>query len=113
MLYGIAYNIIMKQIVYYTTLDKKCPYLDWYNSLDKSIRKRIDMRIDKLEEGHYGDYKCISNDLFELRCKFGSGYRIYFTEEENVIVLILCAGDKSTQKKDIQKAKEIIKEIKE
>ena len=103
----------MKQIIYYTTIDNKCPYLDWYNSLDKSIRKRIDMRIDKLEEGHYGDCKCISNDLFELRCKFGSGYRIYFTEEENVIVLILCAGDKSTQKKDIQKAKEIIKEIKE
>ena len=103
----------MKQIIYYTTIDNKCPYLDWYNSLDKNIRKRIDMRIDKLEEGHYGDYKCISNDLFELRCKFGSGYRIYFTEEENIIVLILCAGDKSTQKKDIQKAKEIIKEIKE
>ena len=71
------------------------------------------MRIDKLEEGYYGDYKCVSNDLFELRCKFGSGYRIYFTEEENIIVLILCAGDKSTQKKDIQKAKNIIKEIKE
>lgn len=103
----------MKQIIYYTTIDNKCPYLDWYNSLDKSIRSRIDMRIDKLEEGHYGDYKCISNDLFELRCKFGSGYRIYFTEEENVIILILCAGDKSTQKKDIQKAKDIIKEIKE
>jgi putative addiction module killer protein len=113
MLYGVAYNMIMKQIIYYTTSDNKCPYLDWYNSLDKSIRKRIDMRIDKLEEGHYGNYKCISNDLFELRCKFGSGYRIYFTEEENIIILILCAGDKSTQKTDIQKAKDIIKEIKE
>ena len=44
---------------------------------------------DKLEEGHYGDYKCIGEDLFELRCKFGSGYRIYYTEEENIIIIFL------------------------
>jgi len=103
----------MKKIFYYRTNSGKCPYLEWYNSLDKSIRKRIDMRIDMMEEGHYGDYKCISQDLYELRCKFGSGYRIYFTEDENIIILILCAGDKSSQPKDIQKAKDIIKEIKE
>lgn len=103
----------MKQILYYTTENNKCPYLNWYNSLDKSIQRRIDMRIDKLEEGHYGDYKQLSNDLYELRCKFGSGYRIYFTEQENIIVLILCAGDKSSQTKDIKKAKEIIEQVKE
>ncbi|MCI5888868.1 MAG: hypothetical protein MRZ62_05065 [Brachyspira sp.] len=43
----------MKQILYYTTSNNKCPYLDWYHSLDNSIKKRIDMRIDKLEEGQY------------------------------------------------------------
>lgn len=103
----------MKQILYYTTSSNKCPYLDWYHSLDNSIKKRIDMRIDKLEEGQYGDYKCISQDLYELRYKFGSGYRIYFTEQDDIIILILCAGDKSTQSKDIQKAKDIINKIKE
>ena len=112
-MYAIPYNNNMKQIIYYTTEENKCPYLDWYNSLDKSIKNRIDMRIDRLEEGHYGDCKCISQDLFELRCKFGSGYRIYFTEQEDIIILILCAGDKSTQTKDIQKAKDIIKNIRE
>ena len=71
------------------------------------------MRIDKLEEGQYGDFKCIYQDLYELRCKFGSGYRIYFTEQDNIIILILCAGNKSTQTKDIQKAKEIINNIRE
>ncbi|MDY6309908.1 MAG: type II toxin-antitoxin system RelE/ParE family toxin [Cyanobacteriota bacterium] len=99
--------------MYYTTSDGKCPYLNWYNALDNSIKLRIDMRIDKLEEGLYGDCKCIAQDLFELRCKFGSGYRIYFTEQEDIIILILCAGDKSTQSKDIKRAKEIIKMIKE
>ena len=103
----------MKQVLYYTTDDNKCPYLDWYNSLDKSLQGRIDRRIDKLEEGHYGDYKCISQDLFELRFQYGSGYRIYFTEQDNIIVFILCAGDKSSQKNDIKKAQKIIKEIKE
>lgn len=103
----------MKRILYYTTEDNKCPYLAWYKSLDKSIQRRIDMKIDKLEEGYYGDYKQLTSDLYELRCKFGSGYRIYFTEQENIIILILCAGDKSTQSKDIKKAKDIIETIKE
>ncbi len=112
-MYGIAYTINMKQILYYTTEDNKCPYLAWYKSLDKSFQRRIDMRMDKLEEGHYGDYKQLTSDLYELRCKFGSGYRIYFTEQENIIILILCAGNKSTQLKDIEKAKNIIEKIKE
>ena len=103
----------MKQVIYYTTADGKCPYQDWYKKLDKSVRQQIDRRIDRLEEGNYGDYKKISNDLFELRFKIGSGYRIYFTEVQDVIILLLCAGDKSSQSKDIAKAKAIIKEIKE
>lgn len=81
--------------------------------MDKSVRQQVDRRIDRLEEGNYGDYKRISNDLFELRFKMGSGYRIYFTESQDVIILILCAGDKSSQSKDIAKAKTIINEIKE
>ena len=81
--------------------------------MDKSVRQQVDCRIDRLEEGNYGDYKRISNDLFELRFKMGSGYRIYFTESQDVIILILCAGDKSSQSKDIAKAKTIINEIKE
>lgn len=112
-LYVTTYNIFMKQILYYTTEDGKCPYMIWYNSLDKSIRKRIDMRIDKLEEGYYGDKKSISKDLYELRFKCGSGYRIYYTEQDNIIIFILCAGDKSSQVKDIKKAKEILNKIKE
>lgn len=103
----------MKQVIYYTTIDGKCPYQDWYKKLDKSVRQQVDRRIDRLEEGNYGDYKRISNDLFELRFKIGSGYRIYFTESQDVIILVLCAGDKSSQSKDIAKAKTIINEIKE
>ncbi len=110
-LYAIAYNSYMKQVLYYTTSDGKSPYFDWYNKLDNSIKQKIDIRINRLKNGSYGDFKRISNYLIELRFKLGSGYRIYCTEAENIIILILCAGDKSTQAKDIEKAKLIIKEI--
>lgn len=103
----------MKKIIYYVTEDGKCPFDIWFNKLDKSVKARVLSRIERLEEGHYGDYKCIAEDLYELRLKFASGYRIYFTEQNNIIIMILCAGDKSTQRNDIKKAKEIIENIKE
>lgn len=79
-------------------------------SLDKITRKRISQRIDKIEEeNYYGDFKKLTNDLNELRFKFGSGYRVYYHETDNIVVLLLCAGDKSTQTKDIDKAKEYLK----
>lgn len=102
----------MKQISFYTTQNGKCYFIEWFNSLDNSIKQRVLKRIHQLEDGNYGDFKKLSVDLSELRLKFGSGYRIYYTEEDNTIILILCAGDKSTQPKDIKKAQNIIKEIK-
>ena len=54
----------MKQIIYYTTIDGKCPYLDWYKKLDKSVRQQVDRRIDRLQEGNYGE-KTIINEIKE------------------------------------------------
>ncbi len=111
-MYVIAYNISMKQIIYYVTEDGKCPYKIWFNKLDKVVKARIANRVLKLEEGHYGDCKKLSSDLSELRFKFGSGYRVYYTETENTIIILLLGGDKSTQSKDIEKSKEFIKDLK-
>lgn len=102
----------MKQINFYTSQNNKCYFIEWFNDLDNSIKQRVLKRINQLEEGNYGDCKKISVDLSELRLNFGSGYRIYYTETDNTIILILCAGDKSTQTKDIKKAQCIINEIK-
>lgn len=74
---------------------------------------RIYKRLERLQEGNYGDFKIIDEEISELRFTFGSGYRIYFTEQDEIIVLLLCAGDKSTQSKDIQKAKMYLKELNE
>lgn len=103
----------MKQILTYTTDDGKCPFETWLNGLDNSLKVRVDKRIERLAEGNYGDYKKIDNDLSELRFQFGAGYRIYFTEDDDKIIIFLCGGDKSTQKKDIIKAKEYIKNLTE
>lgn len=74
----------------------------------KQFQERILERFERLEEGNYGDFKTIDNEIKELRFKFGSGYRIYFHETNNTIILLICGGDKSTQTKDINKAKEYL-----
>ncbi len=86
------------------------PIIDWLNSLDSSIRKRINQRILRLEDGNFGDYKKLSSDISELRFTIGKGYRIYYTELQNVIVLLINGGDKAKQSKDIKKAQELLKE---
>lgn len=88
----------------------KSPFKEWINSLkDIKTRYRINERLKRLKFGNLGDCKKIDNELSELRLKFGSGYRIYFSEIDNVVILLLSGGDKSTQTKDIKKAKEYLK----
>lgn len=70
------------------------------------------MRFDRLKDGNFGDYKQLDEYLYELRFNFGSGYRVYYTLENNVIVLLINGGDKKSQVKDIKMAKEIITKLK-
>lgn len=88
----------------------KAPFIEWLDSLDKVTKFRIQSRLTRLLENNFGDHKKIDNEISELRLKFGSGYRIYYTEIDNVIVLLINGGDKSSQNKDIQKAKQILQE---
>ena len=92
----------MKEIVYYQTNDNKVPYLEWYNSLDKSLRLVVDKRLSKVERDLYGKIRRLSEELYEL--KFDNGLRIYYTEIENTIVLLFTGGNKSKQSKDIETA---------
>ena len=57
----------MKEIIYYQTTDNKIPYLDWYISLDKSLRLIVDKRISKIERGLYGKYRRLSQNLYEIK----------------------------------------------
>ncbi|UIN02539.1 type II toxin-antitoxin system RelE/ParE family toxin [Yersinia ruckeri] len=78
----------------------------WLKSLkDRMAKAKILMRIERMEEGHFGDVEAIGNGLSELRIHQGKGYRLYFGNKNNQVILLLCGGDKSTQQEDIKKAK--------
>lgn len=82
------------------------PFIEWIESLDGAIRQRIKQRLDSLLLGNFGDSKALKSGLYELRCHFGAGYRIYYGITQGKIVL-LCGGDKQTQKKDVKEAKQL------
>ena len=67
-------------------------------------------RLDRLKLGNFGDCKTISDGVSELRIHYGPGIRIYYAKTGNKVILLLCGGDKGSQKKDIDKAKEYLKD---
>ena len=78
-------------------------------SLDKPFRIRVQDRLTRIEQDdNFGDFKKLNNEISELCFNFGSGYRIYYTEVDNIVVLLLNAGDKKFQSNDILKAKEYL-----
>ena len=100
-----------KEIEYYTTISGKCPYIEWRNSLSYEFQVRIFKRLNRIKDDNFGDCKKLQNSqLSELRLNFGKGYRIYFKELDNVIILILAGSDKSNQKSVIKQADEYLNE---
>lgn len=84
----------------------------WLSGLrDRQARGRIQVRLDHMEEGRFGDHKSIGDGVSELRFDFGPGYRVYYTQRGNVVVILLCGGDKSTQQSDIRKAKKLAADL--
>lgn len=82
----------------------------WLKGLkDKIAKAKILTRIERMKEGNYGDVEPIGNGYSELRIHQGKGYRVYFANRNNEIILLLCGGDKTTQQADIKKAKQIAK----
>jgi putative addiction module killer protein len=77
----------------------------WLFSLKDRIAKcRILARIDRLEMGNPGDTRSVGAPVVELRIDHGPGYRIYYVQRGDVLVILLCGGDKSTQERDIRAA---------
>ena len=100
----------MKKIHKYALSNGKIPFDEWLNKLDRSQRAKVLVRLERLMLGAYGDCKMISKDLKELR--FDSGLRIYFYEQDDVIVILLNAGGKQRQSKDIALAKQYLEDYK-
>ena len=78
---------------------------------DKRAQARIAIRIDRVEEGNFGDHKAVGGGVSELRIDVGKGYRVYYTMRDNMVVILLCGGDKSSQQEDIHRARNMASEL--
>lgn len=86
-------------------------FSDWLKSLrDVRAQARIEIRIARVELGNLGDAKFFDG-IGELRVDYGPGYRVYFVKRGNTVVILLCGGDKSSQKKDMENAMAMAKEL--
>jgi putative addiction module killer protein len=89
-------------------------FAKWLRGLrDMQGRARIQMRLDRIERGLFGDVKPVGEGVSELRIDYGPGYRIYYVQRGAVLVILLCGGDKGTQSRDIFTAKKLAAEWKE
>jgi len=87
-------------------------YARWFNSLrDRKARARIDVRIRRLSLGNPGDVKAVGEGVSELRIDYGPGYRVYYTQRRQRLIVLLAGGDKPTQKLDIKRALEIARDL--
>ncbi len=111
------YILIMDfiKIVTYRTKSGKRPYREWFESLDTAMQTIIDKRLDRVKLGNFGVHKPIkgSKKLKELIFDVGPGYRIYYVMHGKTMVILLAAGDKSTQDRDIAKAEQYWDECRE
>ena len=84
----------------------------WFAGLrDKQVARRIQARIDRAEDGNFGDCEPVGEGISEMRIHYGPGYRVYFTQRGMEIVILLAGGDKSTQGKDIRAALELARQL--
>ena len=91
-------------VIVYRTQEGLEPFVEWLFSLrDKTVRQRIETRVNRIEQGNYGDHKRF-HGIIEIRLDFGRGYRIYCAEDGDALVVLLAGGDKGSQDKDIAKA---------
>ena len=87
-------------------------FLRWLVRLrDRRAQARILVRIDRMEEGNFGDHRSVGGSVSELRVNVGQGYRIYYTIRQKRVVILLCGGDKTSQQRDIRRAQQMIRDI--
>jgi putative addiction module killer protein len=87
-------------------------FANWIDNLaDNRAASRIAMRLVRIQSGLLGDVKSVGDSVSEFRVEYGPGYRVYFTRRGSTIILLLCGGDKQSQRRDIEKAKSLARNM--
>ena len=101
------------ELRYYQTSAFEQPFVEWLRGLnDRHARTRIEARLARVAVGNFGDVEPVGEGVMELRIDWGPGYRVYFGRIGQVVVLLLCGGDKRTQQRDIKRAKAYFEDYK-
>jgi putative addiction module killer protein len=101
------------ELVYCQEENGHYPFIEWMEALrDKRAKARIASRLRQIESGNFGDSKPVGQGVTELRIDVGAGYRVYCGRHGQHWVILLCGGDKSSQPKDISRAKALWEEWK-
>ena len=99
------------KLYYYQDATGERPFVNWLAGLaDRQARARIEARLARVVGGNFGDAVAVGEGVWELRIDWGPGYRVYFCRIGQVVVLLLCGGDKKTQQGDIKLAKAYFKD---
>lgn len=100
-----------KKVIYYVTKQGSSPFEDWLKKLDKLAQAIVVRLIQRVATGGAKKaIKSLKDGIYEIKIIHGPGYRVYFGQDGNEIIILLVGGDKKTQSRDIEKAKEYWRE---
>lgn len=97
----------MIKIVQYESEDGHCPFAEWFEGLDTRDALKVRTAIVRMEAGNLGDVKPVGGGVSERRINFGPGFRLYFGQDGDVLVILLNGGTKKRQQNDIDEAKHL------
>jgi putative addiction module killer protein len=94
------------------TILKSSDFLDWVQGIkDELAKAHVLRRLANAELGNFGDCEAVGGGVSEMRIHHGPGYRVYFTRRGLTVYVLLCGGDKASQKRDIRRAKQLAKDL--
>lgn len=96
---------LMIKLVVYATEEGKAPFDNWFKNLETAAALKVRTVLARIETGNLGDVKPVGQGVSERRITFGPGYRVYFGQDGDKLVILLCGGTKKRQSKDIEQAK--------
>ena len=102
----------MKRVVQYERRDGSCPFAEWFDGLEARAALKVRTAMARIETGNLGDVKPVGEGVSERRIDYGPGYRLYFGQDGDELIVLLVGGSKKRQQKDIEQAKALWAEYK-